>query len=253
MFHKCNTTQYQASCTSHTKEENKQTQFSFHSLPIELFGRIFFHPLSVSEEKWQTLAKLHQNKYLPTQLTHNAFINVQKYFCREFFWTLWNTHFHQKLIKYDVCTPWHQIWGVYWGNLRKLMATIWDPTLTCDPIFCFNFTFTFYLFFNSLLNFTFTSPKSDLQCSHVNLYFHLHFHFYFLFSFTFYFLLITFQFHFFISFKMSLLFTFLRSDSIRFSFISNLTLTFYFLFQFTCYFLFSSTSTLFFNFTLNFL
>ena len=83
-------------------------------------------------------------------------------------------------------------------------------------LFVFQFTFKFYF---------------HLQCSHVNLYFHLHFHFYFLFSFTFYFLLITFQFHFFISFKMSLLFTFLRSDSIRFSFISNLTLTFYLLFQ----------------------
>lgn len=151
MFHKCNTTQYQASCTSHTKEENKQTQFSFHSLPIELFGRIFFHPLSVSEEKWQTLAKLHQNKYLPTQLTHNAFINVQKYFCREFFWTLWNTHFHQKLIKYDVCTPWHQIWEVYWGaiwgnwwqqsEIRRWHATPYSVSISLSLFICFSIYF----------------------------------------------------------------------------------------------------------------
>ena len=33
-------------------------------------GKAFFHhPSSVSQEKWQTLGKLHQNKYLPTQLT----------------------------------------------------------------------------------------------------------------------------------------------------------------------------------------
>ena len=45
------------------------TDFSEKKLWFSIIFWWYFYPPSVSQEKWQTLDKLHQNKYLTTQLT----------------------------------------------------------------------------------------------------------------------------------------------------------------------------------------